>query len=392
MKNSQNINPLVYNGHLYEGIALIHNPDCNAGLSVLMTYALNGIKQSLARNWLPVINFDNQYNTFFYSPKHGENIWEYFWNPVMGLSYKDVEAHLKHGKIKPDQIKRFKSEDIFFWHTQDKERIATFWLESNPVDPSIWMKEKRKLGRYYVKKFIDIKENIKEKASNFSKQNFNNTFLFTVHIRGTDFSYAEPTNHKKYFKKIEEIIKRKNLQDYQVFLATDQTQFVGLFKKHFGSKLITYNSARGSSFIAPFKLQQVDPYKKGEDVLIDILLLSEGDHILKCAASVGEYATWFSNNIEITDFALESRYVNNNHFLCKTGYEKLGFIENSHQITYTAARRWLSNYLELKVFKFKNDRNISNLQKAMFIVTYIISIIIREVRTLIKKIINLFSN
>ena len=347
----ENADPLLYRGHRYDAIVVIHNPDWNAGLSVLMTYAMNGVRQALARNWLPVINFDKTYNAFFYSPERGENIWEYFWHPVFGLSYTDVEALLEQGRLSKFQVKNFSDQEIHFWHEYDRDRVGTFWLRDNPDDPAKWMAAKRELGRKYVSDFISVRSQIREKADEFAVQAFDGSYLFAVHIRGTDFAYAEPTGHQHYFDAIEKIIHQKKLTNYQVFLATDQAQFVDLFKAHFGDRLVIYDSARGSGFVAPFKLRDVDPYKKGEDVLIDILLLSKGDHLLKCAASVGEYAAWFAPDIEITDFGLDSRYIQPSHFASKTGFEKLDFVEKPIFKAVTAARRWITNYFELKFLR-----------------------------------------
>lgn len=203
--------------------------------------------------------------------------------------------------------------------------------------------------------FISIRSNILEKANGFARLAFDGRYLFTVHIRGTDWSYAEPTGIQHYFDGIEKIIDEKGLVDYQVFLATDQVQFVDQFRAHFGCHLITYDSARGSSFIAPFKLKSVDNYKKGEDVLIDILLLAKGDHILKCAASVGEYATWFAPNIGITDFALESKYVVSRSFFKATGFEKLSFVSISPFEFIIAITRYITNNLEILEMTAKNS-------------------------------------
>ena len=57
-----------------------------------------------------------------------------------------------------------------------------------------------------------------------------------------------------------------------------------------------------------FLKRDISPYQKGEDVLIDILLLAKCDYILKGAAAVGEYAMWFNPSLKCTDFALASHY------------------------------------------------------------------------------------
>jgi hypothetical protein len=42
-------------------------------------------------------------------------------------------------------------------------------------------------------------------------------------------------------------------------------------------------------------------YRKGEDVLIDCLLLSRSDFLLRCQSNVGELATYFNPELPVID-------------------------------------------------------------------------------------------
>jgi hypothetical protein len=67
--------------------------------------------------------------------------------------------------------------------------------------------------------------------------------------------------------------------------------------------------------VAAFELENGSPYKKGEDVLIDTLLLSRTNSIIKCAAAGGEFALWFNENLEVLhDFALKSQFQKGGHW------------------------------------------------------------------------------
>ena len=143
---------------------------------------------------------------------------------------------------------------------------------------------------------------------NFISENFNNKNIIDV-VRN-DFAYATATSGEKYF----EILDTR--KDIQIFLATDQTQYVDLFKARYGDeKVLTYDSLRSDNDVAAFELENGSPYKKGEDVLIDTLLLSRTNSIIKCAAAGGEFALWFNENLEILhDFALESQFQKGGHW------------------------------------------------------------------------------
>ena len=98
------------------------------------------------------------------------------------------------------------------------------------------------------------------------------------------------------------------------------------------------SAIRSSGDLPAFLFEDVSPYKKGEDVLIDILPLSRCDHLLKCAASAGEYALWFNPDLSCTDFALKSRWTRAN---ATPAYLKLnvGGLHSAHRGALIAIRR-----------------------------------------------------
>ena len=51
----------------------------------------------------------------------------------------------------------------------------------------------------------------------------------------------------------------------------------------------------------PFELEDGNGYRKGEDVLIDCLLLSRCNYLLKCTSAVGEFAMYFNPDLLCTD-------------------------------------------------------------------------------------------
>lgn len=312
--------PLRYGDLEFAAIVLIGNHDPNAGLSVLMTYALNGIRKALERNWLPVINFDHQVHSYFYQASLGTNVWEYFWEPVYGVSLESVLALRESGAISPEQIKSFSKQEMADWHQRDPSRIGTFWNSTRPANPDAWMRASRRRAQEMYSRYIHIRSSIVRKAELFAAENFNSDYLFTAHVRSTDFAHAAATPVKRYFDKLDELVSEKNLLHYRVFLATDQEQIVQLFQEQYGRKLVTYNANRSRTDVAAYKDSSISGYRKGEDVLVDIMLLARGDHLLKCAASAGEFAIWMNPSLEFTDFTVESNSQSRDR-VPLTGYE-----------------------------------------------------------------------
>lgn len=316
-------NDFVFNERKYKKIHIIQNTDDNAGFSALITYTLNGIRKALENDWLPVVNFDKNNTPLFYDPAHGENVWEYFFDPIGGASYSQVQAWLAEGLISDAMLHSYSAAEIFGMHLEDSDRVAPFWAWDKPKSPAQWMAEKRKLGRRYVNSYVKVKPPILEKASSFQKKYYINKYIIGVHIRGTDFAYAEPTSVSDYFSAIHSHLKSSQINDFKLFLATDQAQYVELFQQEYKDKLMHYNVARSDDHIPPFHLDNISGYKKGEDVLLDILLLSRCNFLFKGAAAVGEYALWFNPNLESHDFALTSDFVHIRYSLRKSAFLKM---------------------------------------------------------------------
>lgn len=315
---------LVIGGHSYDKVHLIVNADAsNAGFCALMTYALNGVRRARQHNWLPVVQFDSLNCPFFHERAFGEDVWDYYFEPVAGVSYAQVQAWLASGELSPDRIHTYHWRDLLDWHHSDPERIATFWAADVPADPAAWMTEKRALGRRFAGEYLRVKPHIAAKVDDFVAQRMRGRYTFGAHVRGTDFAYAEPTPPEAYFRAIEDLARRGGIGDYQVFLATDQQQFVELFRRQYGERLLTYDALRSSGEVAPFRMSGTSPYKKGEDVLIDTLVMSRCNYLLKGAAAGGEYALWFNADLECVDFGLRSRFDTRDYHLLESAYLKL---------------------------------------------------------------------
>jgi hypothetical protein len=282
--------------------------DGNAGFCAILTYTLNGIRMAVRDGAIPVVYYGREATRFFYDPAHGDNVWEYYFEPVASIGYDDLQAALRREEISASDIHIFPRKQIFGWHHSDPDRIATFWAHDAPADPAAWMSAKRALAREYVREYVRVKPHVRAKVDAFWEVWMRPQYTIGVHIRGTDFAYAEPTPPHAYFEEIDRHLASRGPGPHRIFLATDQAQFVDLFRERYADRLVIYDCLRSSGRRPPFKFSRESPYRRGEDVLIDVLLLSRCNFLFKASAAVGECALWFNPSLECHDFALESRF------------------------------------------------------------------------------------
>ena len=108
-----------------------------------------------------------------------------------------------------------------------------------------------------MKKYVHVKPHIQKVVDNFVNENFNNKNIIGCHVRGTDFAYATATSVEKYFEILD------TQKDVHIFLATDQTQYVDLFKARYGDeKVLTYDSLRSDNDVEHLNLKTEVPIKK----------------------------------------------------------------------------------------------------------------------------------
>jgi hypothetical protein len=306
----------------YERIFVVENYDRSAGLCVHMTYALNGIKYAVERNWLPVIRFDKSFDAFL-DPEHGDNVWDYYFEPPMGYSYADIRALIDAGRLDPSRLVRY--QDLapdgmtplkLQWALHsgremfaDFERIATFAYGEPGLSLDQlagWMEARRALGRQYTARFIRVKRHVVDKVDSFYDRCMAGRRVVGVHIRGSDLSYALPSFPERYFEVLDPGL--ADDPNALVFVATDQQQYLEAFRERYRDRVLAFECSRSTDSTAPHLAGEKSPYQLGEEALIDCLLLARTQHLVKCAASAGEYALYFNPELECTDLGLESAW------------------------------------------------------------------------------------
>ena len=117
-------------------------------------------------------------------------------------------------------------------------------------------------------------------------------------MRGTDKGTAHSppelmriVKPEEYFPEIDAYTEEHG--PCRILIGTDQDQFVDRMRERYGDRVVSRDAIRARGVRNPFEIQDGQGYRKGEDVLIDCLLLSRCDHLLKCTSAVGEFALYF---------------------------------------------------------------------------------------------------
>jgi hypothetical protein len=148
-----------------------------------------------------------------------------------------------------------------------------------------------------ITKYIRIKPEIMKKAQDFFRAIPRGPVL-GVHRRGTDHIIDGPIlSIEQYFKEVDKIYD----QFSYLFIMSDEQQTIKTFEERY-KNCIVYNSIRSlNSQAIHFSIGKNDPYKMGEDVLIESIVLSMCSHIIRTVSGVSIFSLMLNPNLSYTE-------------------------------------------------------------------------------------------
>lgn len=222
------------------------------------------------------IEVDFGLNGLYYDPSHGPNWWSYFFEPLHLGNNENAKI------IEPSE-----------------EQYRRAWEYRYQLS--------RDIAAQIVEKYIRVKPHIQEKVDDFVQKTFQNYFVIGVHYRGTDKGGEAPrVSYDNLFMEID-----KHLQDLSrclIFVATDEIDLKDQLKKRYPGIVATTDAqcttAGGPGIHFLFKQN----YQTGEEALIDCLLLSKCNMLIRTSSNLSLWSTYFNPNLPV--ILLNRRWVN----------------------------------------------------------------------------------
>lgn len=297
----------------FSRIYLINARLDGAGFGAMLLQTINQIRYCERMGYLPVVKYDASCRSHFRDPQRGHNVWEQYFEPLRSdVAFADVERWCAdpHSPLEPQDLLTLPDDEMIHICEHDPDSAYTFtfanWRMQMPSDLPAWYSEQRSKGADIVGRYFRVKSAIQSKVTSFTDQHFSGHAVLGLHIRGTDLMYAPPMSPGEYFPAVDRWLAERH--DGRVFVATDQAQYLESFQARYGEAILCSDSWRSRDDVAPFNKEELSPHKRGEDVLVDILLLSACDFLLKGASNVGEMAMYFNPELRCEDLSLGKRW------------------------------------------------------------------------------------
>ncbi len=226
-------------------------------LAVLQSYD-NHLIQGMA------VDFDCE--GAYFDPLHGKNWWEYYFEPI-------------------------------FLGTHDSANIITTYYHDS------WKIEycnSRSYNYNLINKYIHVKSHINDKVASFVRDNFQDNFIIGVHYRGTDKMIEAPrVAYEEILTAINFQISKLQDKEYRIFLATDEVSFVDWLSFQFPGLVCYHDAARSTNHLSVHHNPQRNHYQCGEEALIDCILLSKTDLLIRTDSNLSLCASFFNPDIPI---------------------------------------------------------------------------------------------
>ena len=296
-------------------ILLIRMNHSYAGFFSYVTFALNQLRYAEATGLHPVVYFGPRSGdgpNAFHDPRLGDNSWDYFFEPVGSLAWPDLRARLADpgDPLTTRDVVQLDADFLWYLHAYDPDGIYNYpyghykSLTDDRLDA--WYVRQRVGARRLLARHVRPKPHILAKVDEFWQGELAGHDVLGVHMRGSDKGAADASTRlsrivepEEYFPHIDRFL--GETANPRIFLATEQSQFVARTRARYGKRVVARAVTRTDSFGAvsnPFQARTGSGYLKGEEVLVDCLLLSRSRRLLRCTSAVGEYAVYFNEGLE----------------------------------------------------------------------------------------------
>lgn len=212
------------------------------------------------------VDFENR--GLYYDAAFGSNSWEYYFETV------DIGRDSDAAKRKIDIGQQYR----FAARGEHMPRAKAFEL---------------------ITRHIHVKPHIHKIVDTFVSEHFEDFYLIGIHYRGTDkWKEAPRVPYEDLLDAVRNAIGALQTDHYRLFVASDEQAFVDYLATSFPDKVLcweTHRSVDGS----PIDFIMGNNYKKGEDVIIDCLLLSRCRFLIRTSSSLSLCSTYFNPELPV---------------------------------------------------------------------------------------------
>lgn len=245
-----------------------------------------------ANHLTPVVNLDHIYS-YYYDANYGTNVWENYFEPIKAIASTELD------KIDSQTITLIRPE----------EQLTFFPGEANLdfQNKKWWHNRQRAHGARLTADYILLRPEILEVIDDIYKTHWQGHTVLGIDLNRPEkhgpiekghMQFGRNVQPEEFFPFIDKFLSLN--PGGKLFITTDQNQFMTTLIKQYGDQVIhTKNIGSGTETSALNSSGK--GYNQGIDALINVLLLSKSDFLIKGCSNAGEVATYFNPKVPVID-------------------------------------------------------------------------------------------
>jgi len=232
---------------------------------------LNNLLWCEIQNNTPVVYWNSKSRYHISGGLNGKtNVWEYYFEPVSELFYTTGDKLHTNYWVSGSGLAK---KRLFFYRNIGAA--------------------KRKKAKELIDKYVAIRPCVQEKIDAFYNEYMQGKKTIGLHIRGTDKHTEE-----KRVSLLAFLAEAQKYEGYQFLIATDEFSILEKAKKGLKGNVIFYDAQRSSNGKPVHR--KFNKAKLGEEVLIEVQLLSRCDKLIHTYSNVSTAALYFNPDLENT--------------------------------------------------------------------------------------------
>jgi hypothetical protein len=158
------------------------------------------------------------------------------------------------------------------------------------------------LASRLVRKYIGINPSLLDRVDAFLDKHLNGKCVLGIHYRGTDKgAEAPPVSYSEVKASICQFLDDNSKFDC-LFVASDEQPFVDFIEKELGRQVPVVShedQERSKTNVAVHRSKEGDRYKKGEEAVLNCLLLSRCNALMKNASILSGWSKLFNPELPV---------------------------------------------------------------------------------------------
>lgn len=243
----------------------------------------------------------------FHDPNYGDNMWEQYFDAVSTYSPQRTKTATGRRHHQRD-VRSLSSARMWELRNQTASSVFTsaygiYEQQAGRGYDVKWLKGMRERAAGIIKRHIRVKPVIATKVNAFWRGHFaDSDHVLGLHIQRPQ-PEATPIGLEVYAAHIDRWLMAH--PDASIFVVCEDSSFVPLLTQVYGDKLVV-REARLQTSRDTLLEDHGEHYRRGEEALIDMLLLSKSTFLLKGDADVAEFAVYF--NPKLSDNSIDLGY------------------------------------------------------------------------------------